>query len=91
MTENIGRFLTIPVAVPVWGVIAIMAGVIYTAGATMQKLDYVIASTSKIETVQQQVLSMQILDNTQSQEIKQNSRRLDRLESPAGALSAANK
>jgi hypothetical protein len=45
MPEKFKGTLNVPIAIPVWGLVTLLLGAVFTAGVTFQKLDALIAES----------------------------------------------
>lgn len=57
MPEKFRDSLNIPIAIPVWGLVCMIIGGVFTAGTTFQKLDQVIESAKKIDAIQERQIN----------------------------------
>ncbi len=73
----------LPIAIPIWWLVTAIIGMVFTAGITMQKLDYVIAVTQKIDVIQQRQIDTIAVNRAQDAAIQNHEARLTYLENEA--------
>lgn len=80
MPEKFKSSFTLPVAIPIWWLVTAIIGMVFTTGVTMQKLNYVIEVTSKIDGIQERQIDAIAINRAQDEMLRNHEARLSNLE-----------
>ena len=84
MSDKFRDTLNLPIAIPAWGLVTLLLGGVFTAGVTFQKLDQVIETAKKIDTIQERQINALATQRGHDAMLQNHEQRISNLERERG-------